>query len=159
MSKFKMAQPQDVIVRCGLDPGLRGTGVALMCDGKLYQLASMKFHDLMNFIKTHKGVIYSLEDVSANKPLFIKPGTEDREKVLLKRAQDVGKCKAVGILIAEKLEAVGAKFELVRPLKGMAKKCKTDKQLFNRLTGWEGQSNKDSRDAAMLLFRYIKKSS
>ena len=155
---YSLAKPQETIVRVGIDPDLTASGVAVMTNGVITSLHTMPFFELMDYIDLNRnaGVIYSLENVNINKPLFGK-WSKEPHKVQLKIAQDIGKCKAAAILIQEKLEQVGAVYELVTPLKGIAKKCKTDAKLFNRLTGWEGQSNPDKRDAAMLLFRYLHK--
>ena len=148
---------QERILHIGIDPDLTASGVAMVQDGELTYLQSLTFFQLITLIECFPKAIYSMENVMINKPLF---GKYDKLplKVKLKIAQDVGKCKAAAILIQQKLEIVGCVYELITPLKGTAKKCKTDAKLFNRLTGWEGQSNPDKRDAAMLLYRYLDKS-
>jgi len=42
----------------------------------------------------------------------------------------------------------------MKPLRGSVKKAKNDAKLFNKITGWEGKSNQDKRDAALLAMSY-----
>ena len=156
MNEYTMATPQDTILRIGVDPDLTGSGVAVMVNGEITSLHTMPFFDLLDFIDNHQQAIFSVENVNANKALYAThngKGARVREKI----AQNVGQVKAVGRLIAEYLDRNKCVYELVTPLKGLPKQAKTDATLFNKLTGWEGRSNADNRDAAMLLFRYMNK--
>ena len=156
MTEYQMANTRKIQYRVGIDPDLTASGVAVMCNGVITELHTMPFFELMDFIQHHKTAIFSLENVNANKSLYAK---HDGKPALVKMriAQNVGMCKAIGTLIQQKLEREKCIYELVTPLKGTAKKAKTDAKLFNKLTGWEGRSNADNRDAAMLLFRYMNK--
>ncbi len=156
MSDYRMAQPTDSPVYCGIDPDLKKSGVAIVKDGQLRELISIPFHQLMMWIECHPEYIYALENVNINKSLYAKHSKKP-ESVKLRIAQNVGQCKAVATLIQEKFDQLELVYELVTPLKGRLKECKTNTKLFKQLTGWQRQSNPDNRDAAMLLFRYMKK--
>ena len=54
---------------------------------------------------------------------------------------------------------MGADVQLVKPLQGPAKRqAKADAEYFNRITGWAGRSNSDTRDAALLALYGVKES-
>ncbi len=65
-------------------------------------------------------------------------------------AEDLGKVKATARLIKEVLEDKGIKVTLVKPLRGPIKKAEDSSVYFNKITGWTGRSNADTRDAALI---------
>lgn len=140
------------MLKIGIDPDLQKSGVATVRNGRIVELYAMPFFTLISFINENMAdAQFVIEDVNFHKPTFHRPGASKHE--MLKIAQDVGKVKAVGMLLADYLKDSGANFRLVKPLKGTVKKAKNGKgaaEFFNRLTGWEGQSNEDKRDAALL---------
>ncbi len=131
----------------GIDPDLDKNGVAVLKDGLLAELKGLKFTALQAFIKAHPDAVYVLEDVELNKPTFNR---NLNDKANLKVAQNVGMVKGVARLIAEFLEEQDCRYTKTRPLIGHLKHAKKDAAYFNRLTGWEGKSNQDTRDAALL---------
>lgn len=133
----------------GIDPDLVKSGIALVLDGRLVNLQSVPFFELLQVIELErdKGAHFVVEDVEANKPTFqrnVKPAQ------MRKIAQNVGQVKAVARLIREYLDYIGASYTMVKPLVGMPKVAKKDAKVFARLTGWTGRCNEDQRDAAML---------
>jgi len=65
----------------------------------------------------------------------------------------VGQVKGTARQLLNYLEYMGCKVEKVRPLRGPVKaKAKRDGDYFNKLTGWQGRTNEDKRDAALLVF-------
>ena len=139
----------------GIDPDLVKSGVATVIDGKLATLDSMEFFKLTEFILEHKHVAHFIvEDVECNGATYQRG--KANQAVMKKIAQNVGQVKAIGRLLGVYLNGCDAQFTLIKPLRGEAKKAKTDARLFNKLTGWQGQSNEDKRDAAMLALSYTK---
>lgn len=160
------------MLRIGIDPDIDKSGIAIMQDGKLIKLFNANFLDLFELIKngfvdynlridyqkyfmTQEAIIY-VEDVELIKTVW------DRKKKMsnaakMKLAQNVGMVKAVGRLIGQKLEGLHRPYKLIPPLKGYLKCGKDDTAFFNNLMGWSGRSNADNRDAALLLYPYLKK--
>lgn len=144
------------MINIGIDPDLRKNGVAIMQDGEYKELLALTFPELTVLISESKGkdILFTLEDVNTNKPTFYR-GRQNQAK-MNRISQNVGMVKATGSLIGEFLEFSGVPFELVPPIKGKLKECKENAELFKKLTGWEGKTNADKRDAAMLIFKYKK---
>lgn len=139
----------------GIDPDLRKNGVAVMEDGVYVSLGALGIVELVNMFRKHAGdpeTVFILEDVNVHRPTFTRHG--QNEKKMQKISQNVGMVKAIAEVLVEFLSHYGCRFELRAPLKGFAKQAKNDAKLFTRLTGWEGRTNSDVRDAAMLIYRH-----
>ncbi len=140
----------------GIDPDLKKSGVAVVSDGKLQTLDALKLLDLIEFISEHKHCAhFVIENVNHDKATYIRPGTN--KNVMQNISQKVGMVKAIGAVLEEILTDLGAEFTSMKPLRGSVKKAKNDAELFNRMTGWEGKSNQDKRDAALLALSYTGK--
>lgn len=140
----------------GIDPDLKKSGVAVVSDGKLQTLDVLKLLDLIEFISEHKHCAhFVIENVNHDKATYIRPGTN--KNVMQNISQKVGMVKAIGAVLEEILTDLGAEFTSMKPLRGSVKKAKNDAELFNRMTGWEGKSNQDKRDAALLALSYTGK--
>jgi hypothetical protein len=138
-----------------IDPDLHFSGMATMENGQYQELRVISFPDLVDLIREHNfdpNTTFVIEDVNANKPTFSRPGQNAAQ--MKKIAQNVGMVKGVGKIMIDMLSHHGCKYELVKPLKGLLKSAKNDKGIFQKLTGWTGQSNEDKRDAAMLIHKY-----
>ena len=137
----------------GIDPDFVKSGVAVIQDKTIIHLEVLSFVDMFEYIAAagpKEKIVIKLENPSAIKPLFgIK--AKNKRSIREKICQDVGKCKATGSLIQQVLESQGYTVKLVKPLKGPVKRqAKTDAIYFNKLTGWQGRSNEDKRDAALV---------
>ena len=140
--------------RIGIDPDSDAPGIAKMIDGKLIELSREPFLDVLELIKSNPSAIYSVENVEILKPTFYR--SKCNPKQMLKIAQNVGMVKMAGRIITKTLDANNCTYELIIPLKGYIKKAKKDAKFFNEITGWTKKSNEDARDAALLLYRYLK---
>lgn len=141
----------------GIDPDVVKSGVAIMQEGEYTNLFSISFPELTELMQLHGSndeVLFVVEDVNANKPTFRKKSA-DKEAAKHKISQDVGMVKGVARIIVDMLNHHKCNYEMVRPLKGQLKAAKNKPEYFKRLTGWEGRSNKDTRDAAMLIYKYM----
>ncbi len=157
------------MIRIGIDPDINKSGVAIMINGKLTSLQSMDFHDLLyaiqgNFERRFKQTItgdlstdvaFYVEDVELIKTVWGRSDMTQAGKIKL--AQNVGMVKAVGRLIGQQFKRCEIDFTLIPPLKGYLKRGKKDAEFFNKLMGWSGRSNADNRDAALLLYPFLKK--
>lgn len=166
------------MIRIGIDPDLTESGVAQVRNGKIEGLKSMTFSELINYVVLTKmandltgtRIEVLLEDVDNKKPVFASklkrtakgqnpllayvghaPSQGGSEfKINMSKAEDLGKVKATARLIKEVLEDKGITVTLVKPLRGPVKKAKDSSVYFNKITGWTGRSNADTRDAALI---------
>lgn len=160
------------MIRIGIDPDLTKSGVATVVNGEIVTLKSMGFSELIEFVisKSHLPCAVLLEDVDNKKPVFPKrlrqsvkgqnpllayvghapSQSGSNAKVNMSIAEDLGKVKATARLIKEVLEDKGITVTLVKPLRGPIKKAKDSSVYFNKITGWTGRSNADTRDAALI---------
>lgn len=140
----------------GIDPDLEASGVALVINGQLVEMKTLSFFSLMELIRSYKDeALFAVENVELNKALYAKHNGKN-QRVRERIGQNVGQVKAVARLIEQWLIQSNAPYVMVAPLKGRFKKAKEDKEYFNRLTGWTGNSNADKRDAAMIALYGIK---
>lgn len=160
------------MIRIGIDPDLTKSGVATVVNGEIVTLKSMGFSELIEFVvsKSHLPCAVLLEDVDNKKPVFASKlkrtvkgqnpllayvghapsQSGSNAKVNMSIAEDLGKVKATARLIKEVLEDKGIAVTLVKPLRGPIKKAKDSSVYFNKITGWTGRSNADTRDAALI---------
>lgn len=161
------------MIRIGIDPDLTKSGVATLVGGKIQHLKSMGFSELIDFVVSSAAsspCAVLLEDVDNKKPVFPKRLRQSVKgqnpllayvghapsqggssaKVNMSIAEDLGKVKATARLIKEVLEDKGITVTLVKPLRGPIKKAKDSSVYFNKITGWTGRSNADTRDAALI---------
>lgn len=160
------------MIKIGIDPDLTKSGVATVVNGEIVTLKSMAFSELIEFVisKSHLPYVVLLEDVDNKKPVFASklkrtakgqdpllayvghaPSQGGSEfKINMSKAEDLGKVKATARLIKEVLEDNGIAVTLVKPLRGPIKKAKDSSVYFNKITGWAGRSNADTRDAALI---------
>lgn len=141
----------------GIDPDLRKSGVCVLKDGEIIELKSKSIVEVMQMI-SERPVFYSdckfaIEDVNSLKPVFNRSTVQG---VKLKIAQNVGQVKAVASIIVELIEAyTGEKVTMIPP--GTGKQVKNNAELFNKLTGFEGKTNEDTRDAWAIATAAYKK--
>jgi len=140
------------MITVGIDPDLKASGVAVVIGGKLVSINNIRFPDLIEFLTgvgDKADMLVKLENPEANKGLFAAHSNKNKA-VSIRVATNVGQVMAVARLLHEMLVHHGYAVKLVSPLKGAAKKCKDDAEYFKKITGWQGRSNADQRDAAMI---------
>lgn len=157
------------MIRIAIDPDIEKCGVATMINGKLTSLESMELLELLDGIQGNfkyrleqtiggdlaNNVGYYVEDVELIKPTWARQNVN--ANTMLKIAQNVGMVKAAGRIIGQQFKRCEIPFTLIPPLKGYLKRGKKDTEFFNRLMSWPGRSNADNRDAALLLYPFLKK--
>ncbi|MFW1997271.1 hypothetical protein ACG904_20360, partial [Acinetobacter guillouiae] len=65
-------------------------------------------------------------------------------------AKNVGENHATGKLLVEMAKSFGLAVVEVRPTK-----TKKNSEEFNRITGWQGRTNQEQRDAGMLIWGMV----
>jgi len=131
----------------GIDPDSKAHGVATYIDGVLHDLATLNNLDIYNMVE-HKywgsNVTFSIEDVNGVSAAFGARDSGRNIHVKLKMAQSIGMCKQAQIELERILEN-----SYVKVVKhNISKMWKKDKAQFEKVTGWKGRSNEDTRSAA-----------
>ena len=134
----------DLII--GIDPDMRGCGVCRLVDGKIVELSITPTHLIFEmFLQAHKaGYVFVIEDVDALKPTFNK-GQKKTAEAQQRKAQNVGMVKASKIIMQQYLLHYGCEVYLAPA--GVGKQLKNNAKLFKEITGYEGSTNEDKRDA------------
>lgn len=139
----------------GCDPDSSKSGFAFYVDGDLERLECMPLIDFYNTIEHIKSEVgkdnieLHIENVKGVSGIFAQRIMGQGKAIALKMAQSVGMCKQVQTEVERIAEHFGIK--IVRHQ--VSKMWKKDKSKFEELTGWEKQSNEDSRSAA--YFGYL----
>ena len=141
----------------GIDPDSKAHGVAVYKNGKLTELTNSTIIDLMEFfddVSDFKTIDFEvhIEDVNGVSAAFMARDKKANIHVKLKMAQSIGMCKQAQIELERMFDHYGVK--VVRhKISKQWKSAKSGKPMFERITGWTGRSNEDTRSAA--YFGYL----
>ena len=131
----------------GIDPDSKAHGVAVYEDGKLVGLSGLELTQFIYMIpiwKAKGSIEVHIEDVNAVSAAFNARDRKTNINVKLKMAQHIGMCKQSQIELERLFFS-----EHITPVKHkISKVWKKDKAQFERVTGWVGRSNEDTRSAA-----------
>lgn len=141
--------PKPLII--GIDPDLEKSGVAVLKDGSL-RLDNMRFYDLTQYFEVNKDQIKKvvIEAGWMNKKSNLHGRIGQSKRAGERIAKNVGENHATGKLLVEMAESLGLAVVLVRPTK-----TKKNSEEFNRITGWQGRTNQEQRDAGMLIWGMV----
>lgn len=132
----------------GIDPDMRMCGVCDMIKGEkcsLVNLFSAETYKLIEDVEILvKDYVFAVENVNAIKTIYAK-NRKGGQAVQSRIAQNVGMVKAAGTILIDYIEHHGGKVILVPP--GIGKQTKRNAKLFAELTGYQGRTNEDTRDA------------
>lgn len=133
----------------GIDPDTVKNGVAIWYPKKQQlELNNLKFFDLFELIKSMKirnEIIVIIDAGWLNKSNFHVTGTN--KNVNGKIGERVGANHETGKKIAEMCDYLGVAYELNRPTRS-----KVNKEVFEKITGYKGRTNQETRDAGLLVF-------
>jgi len=136
----------------GCDPDSDKSGFAIYKNGVLSDLLSMRLLDFIDFLTTHKDkeIVLHIENLCSTSTAFTA-NKAPTQAAKLKIAQNIGQCKQAQIEIERIAESYNVKI-VHHQISSKWKKGSSKKE-FERLTGWIGRSNEDTRSAA--YFGYI----
>ncbi len=147
----------------GIDPDSKAHGVSIYDDGKLVELHCITLIDIMKIFSGGWLGVYNtehlevhMEDVCANNAVFMKPKRSCTGKDLAEvkaRSRTLGKCQQSQI----ELERLFEYFRIKVVKHKISKMWKKDKAQFEKVTGWTGRSNEDTRSAAYFGWLGLKK--
>jgi len=138
----------------GVDPDSSKHGVAVYYDGKLEELDSLTLMDLHQLIDDNLidiandlnfDIEVHIEDVCANNAVFRTGGNA---KVNMSIARRLGMVQQSQTEVERLIDTWDIK--LVKHK--ISKMWKKDKAQFEKITGWTGRSNEDTRSAAYFGF-------
>lgn len=133
----------------GVDPDSEKHGVAIYRLGKLITLAKWSITDFLQQLEGATDTIVSIENVMANQ--FVYKRNEKKSKtVQSKVAMHIGRCQQAQVELMRLLDHLNIPYQLISPMKG---NWADNKAQFERVTGWTGTSNQDTRSAA--FFGYL----
>jgi Holliday junction resolvasome RuvABC endonuclease subunit len=129
-----------------IDPDLKKSGVCILNDdGEINFLLSMSICELLRIITVYEDATFALEDVNKVKTIYAR-NRRDNAAVGLKIAQSVGMVKGAATLIEDLITGITGNNPILAPV-GLGKQFKNDAKLFKELTGYQGSTNEDKRDA------------
>lgn len=134
----------------GIDPDSGGFPLARYQGGRLLDLQTVNTVALVELLRneTTRPALIVIEDVLANSGIYARNDHGSR-RFTQQISQRVGMCKQMQVVAMGIAEHYGVPVIAVRPTK---KNWADDKPLFEKLTGWTGKSNKDTRSAAYFGF-------
>lgn len=132
----------------GCDPDSEAHGIAKYVDGKLFSLMQLNLSEIIHLALHHKecghDVVFSIEDVQSNK--FVYARNEHKSKAAQSSiAMRVGRCQQAQVEMQRMLDHHRIPYSLFPPCRS---NWADNKPFFERVTGWKGQSNSDTRSAA-----------
>lgn len=134
----------------GIDPDSKAHGVAIYIDGKLNKLHSLPLVKLMDCMvevgekyDINEDMEVHIENVCAMNAVF-KQRQKGRGGVDMAMARRLGMCQQSQV----ELERVFERMKVKVVKHKISKMWKKDKAQFEKVTGWTGRSNEDTRSAA-----------
>tara|TARA_R110001606_G_scaffold385158_1_gene548499 strand:+ start:2741 stop:3190 length:450 start_codon:yes stop_codon:yes gene_type:complete len=135
----------------GIDPDSKAHGVSVYLDNELIEVKSLPLMKLIILIKNYalcsESLVVHVEDVCASNAVFMKPKKSYSGKDLAEvkaRSRTLGMCQQSQAEIERVCEWYNVKIVKHK----ISKMWKKDKAQFEKVTGWTGRSNKDTRSAA-----------
>ena len=136
----------------GCDPDADKSGIAFYINNELCRLECMTLIDIYIEFESisqqwsDKEIELHIENVKGNSSAFTGMNARQPLPVKMKMAQKVGMCKQVQTEIERIADHFGIKV-IHHPI---SKQWKKNKGMFEKLTGWTGRSNEDSRSGAYM---------
>ena len=145
--RYKIISKYEMFI--GIDPDVEKSGFAIWVKKeKLLSLANLSFFEIferLNMLKENNKVLVVIEAGWLNKGNWHIAGAKSR--VSAKIGSHTGANHQVGKQLDEMCEFLDIEYQLSKPTKS---KVKADK--FKMITGYQGRTNPEVRDAGMLVY-------
>lgn len=132
----------------GVDPDSEAHGIGVYRDGELVVCASATtcaiILDHLPVWRECGDVVFSIENVLANQFVYTR-NRQQTKAAQSKVAMHIGRCQQAQVELMRWLDRHQVPYVLHKPQSGNWSK---NKALFERITGWTGRSNEDSRSGA-----------
>jgi len=136
-------------ITMGVDPDSKAHGVAIYNpNGKLARLECMTLLQVLDFVKTAKVdycVTVHMEDVCAMNAVF-RQRQGKNQGVNMAMSNSIGKCQQAQVELERVFESLDVK--VVKHKISKMWKDQPGKKQFEKVTGWTGRSNEDTRSSA-----------
>ena len=131
----------------GIDPDLEKSGVAILSHS--LELKNLTFAETVDLFRRKQDQIKKvvIEAGWLNKKSNVHGRYGQSKSAGERIAKNVGENHATGKLLVQIAKSLNLNVIEVRPTRS-----KKNKEEFNRITGWVGNTNQEQRDAAMLIF-------
>ena len=142
-----MNKDTDIEMTIGIDPDSKKHGISIYINKELVSLKSfslIEFYHYLNVQIQTYNITTHIEDVAAVSAAFRARDTQGSLSKKLKIAQSIGMCKQAQIEIERVCDVYGVPV-VKHKISSMWKK---DKAQFEKVTGWTGRSNEDTRSGA-----------
>ena len=140
----------------GIDPDSERHGFAVYEGGKLIVCDRATTIEIVNVhlpFLIGCSIRFAIEDVMSNQFVYAR-NTRSNKTVQSKIAMHIGRCQQAQIELMRWLDSLHIEYSLFKPQAGNWAKNKAQ---FERVTGWTGRSNEDSRSAAFFGFLALQK--
>ena len=135
----------------GIDPDSDRHGFAVYENGKLITCATATTVEIVDvqlpMLIGHK-MRFGIEDVMSNQFVYAR-NQHGNKTVQSKVAMHIGRCQQSQVELIRWLELLNIEYKLFKPQAG---NWANNKAQFERITGWTGRSNADTRSAAFFGF-------
>jgi len=135
----------------GIDPDSNKHGVAVYLAGQLSELHNFALLDLRRWIDAQFAMplMFSIEDVCSQNFVYTR-NAKASKAAHAQVALSVGRCQQSQTEVMRELDSRGIPYELHKPSGG---NWADNKARFEKVTGWKGRSNPETRSAA--YFGYL----
>lgn len=136
----------------GCDPDSNKSGMAFYVNSELCMLECMSLINIYVEFESiaeqwaDKEIELHIENVNGISSNAFSVNKKDSLPVKLKKAEHVGKCKQAQI----EIERIAEHFNIKVVHHRVSKQWKKNKGMFEKVTGWTGRSNEDSRSGAYM---------
>jgi len=144
------------MITIGCDPDSDKHGISIYEGGKLTKLLNLQLMDIHDMLEhgnyttdLSQGVVFSIENVLANNFVYGRNRRQSKA-VEAQILRSVGRCQQAQLELQRLLEWHDIPYVLHKPQKG---NWADNKAQFEKVTGWKGRSNPDTRSAA--YFGYL----
>jgi len=139
----------------GIDPDSKAHGVAVYVDGKLSRLECLTLYWFMDALEFYNNgdndIEIHIEDVCAISAVF-RQRQGSNQAINMKMSNSIGKCQQSQIELERFIH-----HKAIKVIKHKISKIwKKDRSQFEKITGWVGSSNEDTRSAAYFGWLGIK---
>ncbi len=139
----------------GIDPDSKAHGVAVYVDSKLSRLECLTLYWFMDALEFYNNgdndIEIHIEDVCAISAVF-RQRQGNNQAINMKMSNSIGKCQQSQIELERFIH-----HKAIKVIKHKISKIwKKDRSQFEKITGWVGSSNEDTRSAAYFGWLGIK---
>ena len=141
------------MITIGIDPDSEAHGVAIYMGDKLTSIQTMTLIEIIHLIdETMSETVFSIENTLANNFIYARNANKNK-KIEQTIARSVGRCQQAQLELQRVLDWKEIPYVLHKPQKGNWAK---NKDQFEKITGWSGRSNADTRSAAWFGYLAVK---